>query len=196
MLEDVWKRLCEKYVEKNMELENETALVEAVLFLESEPMTEKALSQITDLSEEVINICVENLKEKYTAETSGVELAMITGGWVLVPKSEYWEVLRERYGEKNSGRLSKSALETLSIIAYKQPITRSEIEKIRGVSADNMIRLLSERQFIKEVGRKDVPGKPIQFGTTKEFLKFFHLNSIADLPKLDEDEEKRFELSR
>ena len=179
-----------------MELEKETALVEAVLFLESEPMTEKSLSQVAELSEEVIKVCIENLKEKYTEETSGVELAMITGGWVLVPKAEYWDVLRERYGEKNSGRLSKSALETLSIIAYKQPITRSEIEKIRGVSADNMIRLLVERQFIKEVGRKDVPGKPIQFGTTKEFLKFFHLNSIADLPKLDEDEEKRFELSR
>ena len=121
---------------------------------------------------------------------------MITGGWTLVPKTEYWEQLKERYGEKNSGKLSKSAIETLSIIAYSQPVTRGEIESIRGVSADNMIRLLIERNLIKEVGRKDVPGRPIQFGTTKEFLKFFHLNSIADLPKLDENEEERFELAR
>ena len=105
-------------------------------------------------------------------------------------------MLRERYGEKNSGRLSRSAMETLSIIAYSQPITRGEIEAIRGVSADNMIRLLSERNFIKEVGRKDVPGRPIQFGTTKEFLKFFRLNTIADLPRLDDNEEERFELAR
>lgn len=179
-----------------MELEKETALVETILFLESEPMTEKSLSNIAQLSEDVVKICVENLKEKYSADNSGIELMMITGGWVIVPKGEFWELLRERYGEKSSGRLSKSALETLSIIAYKQPITRSEIEQIRGVSADNMIRLLVERSFIKEVGRKDVPGKPIQFGTTKEFLKFFHLNSIADLPHLDEDEETRFELAR
>lgn len=179
-----------------MELEKETALVETILFLESEPATEKALSNISRLSEEVVRQCIEKLKKKYLAENSGIELTMITGGWSLVPKQEFWEVLRERYGEKNSGRLSRSAMETLSIIAYSQPVTRGEIESIRGVSADNMIRLLLERNLIKEVGRKDVPGKPVQFGTTKEFLKFFHLNSIADLPKLDEDEEQRFELAR
>ena len=87
-------------------------------------------------------------------------------------------------------------METLSIIAYSQPITKGEIEAIRGVSADNMIRLLIERSLVKEVGKKDIPGKPIQYGTTKEFLKFFRLNSIADLPKLDETESERFELAR
>ena len=179
-----------------MELEKETALVEAILFLESEPVTEKQLSNIAQLSEEVVKMCIGNLQEKYKEDSSGLELTMITGGWCIIPKGEFWDVLREKYGEKSSGRLSKSALETLSIIAYSQPVTRGEIEKIRGVSADNMIRLLVERNLIKEVGRKDVPGKPIQFGTTKEFLKFFHLNSIAELPKLDEDEEQRFDLSR
>ncbi len=179
-----------------MELEKETALVESVLFLESEPVTEKNISNIAQLSEDVVKVCLENLKEKYLQKTSGIELAMITGGWTLVPKGEFWDVLREKYGEKNRGRLSKSALETLTIVAYKQPITRSEIEQIRGVSADNMIRLLAERQLIKEVGRKDVPGKPVQFGTTKEFLKFFKLNSISELPRLDEDEEQRFTLAR
>ncbi len=190
------KKTQNSYNGRTMELEKETALVETVLFLESEPVTEKTISNIAELSEDVVKLCVENLKEKYGGDGSGIELAMITGGWVLVPKGEFWDVLRERYGEKNSGRLSKSALETLTIVAYKQPITRSEIEQIRGVSADNMIRLLAERQLIKEVGRKDVPGRPIQFGTTKEFLKFFRLNSISELPRLDEDEEQRFELAR
>lgn len=179
-----------------MELKKETALVETILFLESEPVTEKSISTISQLSIEVVQQCIENLKEKYNDEATGIELTMITGGWTLVPKTVYWEQLKERYGEKNSGKLSKSAIETLSIIAYSQPVTRGEIESIRGVSADNMIRLLLERNLIKEVGRKDVPGRPIQFGTTKEFLKFFHLNSIADLPKLDENEEERFELAR
>ena len=155
-----------------MELKKETALVETILFLGSEPVTEKAISTISQLSIEVVQKCIENLKEKYNDEATGIELAMITGGWTLVPKTVYWEQLKERYGEKNSGKLSKSAIETLSIIAYSQPVTRGEIESIRGVSADNMIRLLLDRNLIKEVGRKDVPGRPIQFGTTKEFLKF------------------------
>lgn len=179
-----------------MELKKETALCETILFLESEPLTVKVLSNKAQLAEDIVEKCIENLKEKYNSEDSGIELAMITGGWCLVPKKEYWDVLKEFYGSKREGRLSKSALETLSIIAYKQPITRAEIEQIRGVGVDNMIRLLIERALIKEVGKKEAPGRPTMYGTTKEFLKLFHLNSIAELPKLDEDEQERFELAR
>ena len=109
-------------------------------------------------------------------------------------KKNYWEDLRTQYGKKNESRLSRAAMETLAIIAYSQPVTRSEVEAIRGVQADNMIRLLLEKDFIREMGKKDVPGKPIQYGTTREFLKVFRLGSIADLPKLDESEAERFEL--
>ena len=179
-----------------MEFEKETALCETVLFLESEPLTVKMLSNKAQLSEEVVEKCIERLKEKYKAKDSGIELVMITGGWTLTPKKEYWDVLKEVYGSKREGKLSKSAMETLAIIAYSQPITRAEIERIRGVGVDNMIRLLIERNLIKEVGKKDAPGRPVQFGTTKEFLKLFRLNSISELPKLDEDEQERFELAR
>lgn len=179
-----------------MDFEKETALCETVLFLESEPLTVKALSNKAQLSEEVVEKCLEKLKIKYEAKNSGIELVMITGGWTLSPKKEYWEVLKEIYGSRREGRLSKSAMETLAIIAYSQPVTRAEIEQIRGVSADNMIRLLIERNLIKEVGKKEAPGRPVLFGTTKEFLKLFRLNSIAELPKLDEDEQERFELAR
>ena len=109
-------------------------------------------------------------------------------------KKSYWENLREKYGKKNESRLSRAAMETLAIIAYSQPVTRAEVEAIRGVQADNMIRLLLEKDFIKEMGKKDIPGKPAQYGTTKEFLKVFRLGSIADLPKLEESEAERFEL--
>ena len=91
---------------------------------------------------------------------------------------------------------TKSAYSKIFKDSDETSLHRGEIEKIRGVSADNMIRILLDRNFIKEVGRKDVPGRPIQFGTTKEFLKFFHLNSISELPRLDENEEQRFELAR
>jgi segregation and condensation protein B len=113
---------------------------------------------------------------------------------MISPKREYWENLKDSYGRKNETRFSKAALETLSIIAYSQPVTRSEVEAIRGVQADNMIHLLLEKELIREVGKKDAPGKPLQYGTTREFLKFFRLGSIADLPKLNENEAERFEL--
>lgn len=179
-----------------MEFNKESALCEAILFLESEPLTVKALSNKAQLSEEVVEKCIELLKDKYAEENSGIELVMITGGWCLAPKKEYWEVLKEFYGSKREGRLSKSAMETLAIVAYSQPITRAEIESIRGVSVDNMIRLLLERNLIKEVGKKEAPGHPTLFGTTKDFLRLFRLNSISELPKLDEDEQERFELAR
>ena len=177
-------------------MEKESALIEAILFLETEPVDEGLLTRTTGFSREVVDQVIELLKERYADESHGVELVQISGGWALSPKKELWDSLKDRYGKKNDSRLSRAAMETLSIIAYSQPITRPEIEAIRGVSADNMIRILVERGLIKEVGKKDIPGKPIQFGTTRDFLKFFRLNSIADLPKLDETESERFELSR
>ena len=178
-----------------MELINECELVEAVLFLESDPVEIKTLVKITDLPVDIIEKALEMLKNKYNEAGSGIELIQFAGGYVLSPKSRLWDYLKDRYGHKNDKRLSKAALETLSIIAYSQPITRTEIENIRGVNADNMIRILSERNLIKTVGKKDVPGKPVLFGTTKEFLKTFGLASISDLPKLDDVQSDRFELN-
>jgi len=177
-------------------LAKETALIETILFLESEPLDEAALSRISGLAREVVEKALANLGRRYAVEDSGLELSRIGGGVIITPKKIYWDNLREKYGKKNESRLSRAAMETLSIIAYSQPITRSEIEAMRGVQADNMIRLLLEKGLIHEVGKKDVPGKPAQYGTTKEFLKVFRLGSIADLPKLDESEAERFELER
>jgi segregation and condensation protein B len=172
----------------------EAALIEAILYLESEPLAEADLIRISALGKDAVEKALENLESRYAQEISGLEVSRIGGGIMLSPKKQYWDQLRERYGKKNESRLSRAAMETLSIIAYSQPITRSEIEAIRGVQADNMIRLLMEKALIREVGKKDVPGKPIQYGTTKEFLTLFRLESIADLPKLTPSEAERFEL--
>ncbi|MBR1913125.1 MAG: SMC-Scp complex subunit ScpB [Treponema sp.] len=180
----------------DLNLDNETALLETVLFLESEPQSVEILAKITQLSEDVVNECIERLKEKYASPDSGIEISQIIGGWILTPKREIFDLVKTRYGKKNEGRLSKAAIETLSIIAYSQPITRAEIESIRHVNADNMMRILLDRKLIKECGKKDIPGKPALYVTTKEFLEFFHLQSIADLPQLDEAESERFELAR
>jgi segregation and condensation protein B len=172
----------------------QAALLEAIFYLEGNPLDEAGLARISGLSHEAVKAALKALAEKYEREDSGVELSHIGGGVMLSPKKEHWEALRERYGKKNETRLSRAAMETLSIVAYSQPITRGEIEAIRGVQADNMIRLLLEKELIHEVGKKDVPGKPTQFGTTKEFLKLFRIASIADLPKLNKSEADRFEL--
>jgi segregation and condensation protein B len=170
------------------------ALIEAILYLETDPMDYTALVRISGLSKDRVHKAVELLEEKYKKDDSGIELTHIGGGVMISPKKEFWDNLKERYGKKNDVRFSKAALETLSIIAYSQPVTRSEVEAIRGVQADTMIRLLLEKSLIREMGKKDVPGKPIQYGTTKEFLRFFRLESIAELPKLNENEASRFEL--
>jgi segregation and condensation protein B len=175
-------------------LTKETALIEAILFLESDPIDEDALSRISALQREVVERALENIAVRYRAEDCGVELVRVSGGVMISPKKEYWDSLKEHYGKKNEARLSRAAMETLSIIAYQQPITKAEIRDIRGPDPESMIRLLLERNLIREVGKKDAPGKPAQYGTTKEFLRLFRLESIADLPKLGESEAERFEL--
>ena len=177
-------------------LQKETALVEAILYMESEPVDEAGLSRISGLSRKIVKDALEKLGERYAMEDSGIELSQISGGVMISPKREYWENLKDRYGKKNEGKISRAAMETLSIIAYSQPVTKAEIKSYRGVSPDTMIHLLLERGLVREVGKKDVPGKPVQYGTTREFLRLFRLNSIADLPRLSESDNDRFELER
>jgi len=178
-----------------MNLKKETALIEAILFLETDTVSLLKIIKITKFSKDMTLEILEQLKNTYMHEDRGIELLEISDGYQLVPKKELWDFLKEYYGKKNDDKLSRAALETLSIIAYSQPITRVEIENIRGVSPDGMIRLLLQKGLIKEVGKKDVPGKPLLYGTTKNFLKLFNLRSISDLPKLDEIEKERFELN-
>jgi len=175
-------------------LHKETALIETILYMESEALDEAALARISGLSKEVVTEALEKLNERYALADSGLELSRIGGAVMISPKREYWETLKDRYGKKNDGKISRAAMETLAIIAYSQPITKAEIKGYRGVTPDNMLHLLLEKGWIREVGKKDVPGKPVQYGTTREFLKQFRLNSIADLPKLNAIDVDRFEL--
>jgi segregation and condensation protein B len=175
-------------------LENEAALIQTILFLESEPLDEASISRISGLGRDIVERALELLSEEMAVPVHGLAPIRSAGGWILAPKTELWSHLKERYGKKSDSRLSRAALETLSIVAYSQPVTRAEVESIRGVSADGMIRFLLEKDLIKEVGKKDAPGRPVQYGTTREFLKYFRLGSIADLPRLDETERERFAL--
>lgn len=175
-------------------LEKEASLIEAILYLEASSLDESAIARISGLSEDAVKMALEKLDDRYKNTNCSFELSRFGGGIMLSVKREYWENLKDRYGKKNEGKISRAAMETLAIVAYSQPVTRAEIEKVRGVSADNMMRLLLERNLIKEIGKKDIPGRPVTYGTTKEFLKLFSLNSIAELPKLSDTDIEKFEL--
>lgn len=174
---------------------NNIAIIEAALFLESNPVTIEELSRKTNIEIKHIEEIILNLKDKYSSETSGISIYEIDDTILLTPSKECWELLKDVYGKKYDDKLSKAALETLSIIAYSQPITKGEIDILRGVSADSMVRLLLKKKLIKVIGKKDIPGKPPLYGTTKDFLDLFKLKSIADLPKLKEEDKEKFELN-
>ena len=160
-------------MDRNKDIHSATALVEAVLFLETEPLDPLKISQITGIPNEIIRKTLSQLQKRYDDDMHGITLVEIGGGYLFVPKQILWDRLKQHYGSSNMKRLSRAALETLSIVAYSQPVTRNEIESIRGVRADGMLRLLMDRELVKEIGKKEVPGKPTLYGTTKEFLRVF-----------------------
>lgn len=166
--------------------------MEAILFIENEPVEGEYLLKLTKLDEEALCEALEELRGHYKAHKHALDLIESNGTYRLLPTPDLHTILKEGYGKRVDRRLSKAALETLSIIAYAQPVTRREIENIRGVSSDSIMRLLRERDYIKVVGHKEVPGRPGLYGTTKKFLYEFNLPSIASLPKLSEIDTLRF----
>lgn len=159
----------------------------ASLFLSGKPLSKSFLIKI---SNNPINL--ENRLIEYTKEFNKLELGLrirtVSDGYQMVTESSIFDELAEFFGEKGEA-LSKAALETLAAIAYKQPITKNEIEDLRGVNSSGIIKNLLDRNLIKVVGRKDVPGRPLLYGTTKEFLEYFGLNSLSDLPTFREWQE-------
>ncbi|MGM0431692.1 MAG: SMC-Scp complex subunit ScpB [Spirochaetota bacterium] len=175
------------------DMSRQAQLVEAVLFLENESMSVERIAKTTELTELDASRALEELSAHYAEYAHGMELIEQGGEYLFMPKKHLWEDLKEHYGRKVDRRLTKAALETLSIIAYSQPITKKEIDSIRGVSSETIIKLLRDKDFIQIVGHRDSPGRPILYGTTKKFLKNFNLSSISSLPRLSEIDQERFE---
>lgn len=159
-------------------------ILECLLFVAAEPITCKQMAEITGYANSAIKIAVSELKDEYSGK--GFELKQIAGGWQFMTKPDYSGYIEKLYRPKFQ-QLSAAAMETLAIIAYKQPITKAEISDIRQVAADSVVANLLDKKLIKEVGRVDIPGRPILYGTTDDFLRFFGINSIQDLPALPEN---------
>ena len=165
-----------------MEREIIEKLVEEILFVSGEPINTVDITSKLEITEEELNAAVETLRVKYNKDTSGIVLLEFNHKLQLATNSDLVEDIMKVICPIRERALTKSAIETLSIIAYKQPITRLEIEEIRGVSCDYAINILLDHKLIEVVGKKDAVGKPLLFGTTDEFLKRFNLSSLEMLP--------------
>src|ERR1041384_3787082 len=162
------------------------AVVEALIFASPEPLTPKMLFKLlADEPKEDVTATVEALKVDYESRP-GLQFVQVAGGYQIVTRPELHEWVRRLFHERSTQKLTVQSLETLAVIAYKQPITALEVGEIRGVNTSGVLATLLERHLIKIVGRKNVVGRPFLYATTKEFLIRFGLNDLSDLPKIED----------
>lgn len=162
---------------------NPEALIEALLFTAIEPLKPKEIKKVTELSLAEIKAAINDLEAEYDSPSRGVELLKINQGYQLRTKPAYQSYINQLHQPEVNKRITEASLETLTIIAYKQPVTRAEIEDIRGVNVSKALKTLKQRGLITELGRKDTIGNPIIYGTSDEFLEYFGLNDLDELPE-------------
>lgn len=163
------------------------AITEAVLFASDSPLSLKELSRIMDdIGEEMVERCIDELNDRYDKGGHGFEIRLVANGYQFSSRAIYAKWIRHLYRGRIPSRLTQAAMECLAIVAYKQPISRTEVEAIRGVNVDGVLRTLLDRNLIRIAGRGEGVGRPILYATTGDFLKYFGLNKLTDLPKLDE----------
>jgi len=165
-------------------------ILEALLFMSAEPLPmNRLISLLGAVSQQEVGHALLSLKHEYEQEGRGLHLAEIAGGYRILTKPDYAPWIKRLEKVKAPPRLSRSALESLAIVAYKQPIVRAEIEQIRGVETSGVLRTLLDRKLVRIVGRKEEPGRPIMYGTTRFFLEHFGLRDLSQLPPLREVKE-------
>lgn len=162
------------------------SIIESLLFVSGEPLNIKEIALILECSEEYTYNLLQELRDIYEEEQRGILLISMNNDYMFVTKSENSDYVQKLLKTNNRQALSRAALETLAIVVYRQPITRVEIDEIRGVKSDKAIQNLLEKNLIKESGRKKVPGRPIMYITTDEFLRYFGLQDLNEMPSLEE----------
>ncbi|MGI8884775.1 MAG: SMC-Scp complex subunit ScpB [Pyrinomonadaceae bacterium] len=182
-----------------MDLENEkkqplsvseiVSIVEALIFVADEPISVKLLAEVLDEDREIVEAAVEELSSEYEQRVGGLQLREIAGGWQISTRTEYHAEIRAFLKTRPSAKLSLAALETLSVIAYKQPATVPEILEIRGVQSASAIKTLLDKRLIVAKGRKETVGRPMLYGTSKEFLLQFGLKDLSELPSIEDFED-------
>jgi len=172
-----------------MDLSKAKAVIEAVIFAADRPVSVDQLARVIDeLDGDTVAQLIRELQHEYDAAQRSFQIVAIANGFQICTRNEYAPWIKKFYITEISSRLSVAALEALAIIAYRQPVTRAEVEEIRGVNSDSVIRTLLERNLVKVIGRKQAPGKPMIYATTTEFLMHFGLRDLSELPSVDEIE--------
>ncbi|MFC1718220.1 SMC-Scp complex subunit ScpB [Candidatus Poribacteria bacterium] len=172
-----------------MDLAEAKRVIEAVIFAADEPVSVDQFAQLLEtLDNDTILQVIQGLQQDYAVSERSFQLVEIANGFQMRTRDEYAPWIKKFYTTEISSRLSVSALEALAIVAYKQPATRAEVEEVRGVNSDSVIRTLLERNLIRVLGRKQAPGKPMLYGTTTEFLMHFGLRDLSELPSVEEIE--------
>ena len=174
-------------MECRMSIEKTEAAIEAILFTMGESVEAEKIAVAIEHDVDTTVKIIHNMMDKYENEDRGIKIIELEGSFQLCTKEEYYDNLIRICSQPRRYTLTDAALETLSKIAYKQPVTKIEIEKIRGVNSDRSVNKLVELELVKEVGRLDAPGRPMLFGTTEEFLRTFGVGSIDELPVISED---------
>lgn len=167
--------------------DNTKSVIEALLFASEKPLTLEQIKKVFDnLDPSETRRIIDELKMEYEQRNRGIRIIEIAGGWQMITHAGFAPFLRKMFKEHQVEKLSKPALESLAIIAYKQPLTRSEIEDLRNVNVDGVMKNLTEKNLIRICGRKKIPGRPFVYGTTREFLVHFGLKSLEELPKMED----------
>jgi len=162
------------------------SVIEAVLFATDEPLPEVKLAGIVEATAKQVRGCIDSLNARYEANRNAFRIEQIAGGYQMLTQPVYNSWLKKMVKARSDNKLSPAAMETLAIIAYKQPIIRADIEAIRGVAVGEVIRSLMYKGLVKIAGRAEILGRPMLYGTTKKFLEIFGLNSVKDLPKAED----------
>ncbi len=170
-----------------MEENNLKSAVEAIIFASEKPVTLEQIKKVLDNPDHgELRKIIDGLKSEYQAQNRGFRITEIAGGFQMNACTAFAPFLRKLFKNRGADKLSKPALESLAIIAYKQPLTKSEIESLRNVNVDGVMKNLVDKNLIRICGRKKIPGRPFVFGTTREFLEHFGLKSLEDLPKIED----------
>lgn len=162
--------------------------LEAVLFASGEPMSIDRLAQVFDITPEKVVEVADLLSQKLCDNDSGIKILRLENTYQLATKSEFSEYIKKAFDMRRRTPLSNAALEVLAVVAYNQPVTKSFIEQVRGVDCSGVVTTLVEKGLIEERGRLELPGKPLLYGTTKNFLRCFELNDLSDLPPLPKNQ--------
>ena len=168
-----------------MNLTEKESILEGVLFAAGDEVKLDMLADILGESKADVEQIIDGLNEKFDKENRAITIRKINNSYQMGTKTDYHKYISKLYDTKQKQNLSQAAMETLAIIAYKQPVTRQEIEKLRGVNSDRSVAVLSEFGLVEDVGRLDAPGRPLIYATTDEFLRVFGYSSLTDLPKFN-----------